>query len=610
MTIDKPRTEFDGNNIIDLLLWRAEVNSNSLAYTYLANGHIEDCKLTYQQLKCRVLEVGAQLQAVGAKGDRVLLLYPQGLDFIIAFLGCLSAGMIAIPVSAPGRGRLKRTLLRLKAVIDDAEASIALTATCILEIIEGSRSDYRYLNALNWIDTTDRSASVTKEWHTTEVSPSTAAYLQYTSGSTSTPKGVIISHKNLLQHLQCLQTSCGYTSDSVTVTWMPHFHDYGLVEGIMEPLFNGTPSYLMSPFAFIKRPLFWLKAISSYKATHSQAPNFAYARCVQRVSLEDQEMLDLSSWVQAANAAEPINPRVMLGFYERFKSCGFHWETFMPGYGLAENTLAVSMSPVFVPPVFSRFDSEALGKLKVVESAEGDQYGTMFAGCGRPIQDTVVAIVNPETRKRCAADSVGEIWISSAGVASGYWRRPEESEITFRAEIVDEHEEGKTYLRSGDLGFIREGELFITGRLKDLIIIGGVNHWPHDIEWTVEESHPAVRPGNFCAAFSVDADDGERLVVVAEIQRSWTNFKEIYNSVTQAISESHDLMLQQLVLVKSGSVPKTSMPSSPHCAPTTTTVRIVVSNMRILETCARAEGGQRARRSGGRPSWTAYAGST
>jgi len=558
MTIDKTQSAFNGNNIVDLLQWRADVDANSLAYTFLVNGYLEDGRLTYRQLQDRVLELGAKLHTMGAKGKRALLLYPQGIDFIIAFLACLAVGVIAIPVPAPETGRLKRTRPRLKAIVDDAEASIALTTSSILKIIEESEAGNSRLDALHWIDTTVRS-SVVDAWSPSEIDPSTVAYLQYTSGSTSTPKGVVVSHGNLFNHLRCIQASGGYTAESVTVTWMPYFHDYGLVEGMMEPLFNGTPCYLLSPFSFVKRPFYWLNAISRYKATHSQAPNFAYARCVQRVSPEDREMLDLSSWLSAGIGSEPINPQVMRKFYDTFKVCGLRWEALAPAYGLAENTLAISMSPVLVPPILLKLDVTALGNSRVVEGARDDPSAAAIVGCGRLIQNTEVAVVDPETMARCAADRIGEIWVSSDGVANGYWGRLTESEATFRAQIAgEEYEPAKTYLRTGDLGFVWEQELFVTGRLKDLIIIDGVNHWPQDIEWVVEQSHPAIRADNCCAAFAVNADDGERLVVVAETQKSWNNFEEIYDAVSQAISESLDIKLHRLVIVRSGSVPKTT----------------------------------------------------
>ncbi|AEY02705.1 AMP-dependent synthetase and ligase [Oceanimonas sp. GK1] len=382
--------------------------------------------------------------------------------------------------------------------------------------------------------------------------------MQYTSGSTSTPKGVRISHENIFNHLRSIQLSCGYTPNSVTVTWMPHFHDYGLVEGIMLPLFNGTPCYLMSPFAFAKRPSCWLQAISDYKATHSQAPNFAYEQCIKRVSPEYQKSLDLSSWISAANAAEPINPRVMIEFYEKFKHNYFHWNSFSPAYGLAENTLVVSINSVFSPPVLGRFNSEALGQSKVIECIGESESGTIIVGCGEPIHSTEVVIVDPVTKKRCATDAIGEVWVTSSGVANGFWRRAEESTTTFQAKLVDGLNEDKTYLRTGDLGFMKEGELFITGRLKDLIIIDGVNHWPHDIEWTVEQSHPAIRSGNCCAAFSINELNKEKLIVVIETEKSRTNFKDIYQSVKVAISEYHDIKLHQLVVVSRGGVFKTS----------------------------------------------------
>jgi acyl-CoA synthetase (AMP-forming)/AMP-acid ligase II len=304
----------------------------------------------------------------------------------------------------------------------------------------------------------------------------------------------MLDHANLMGHLAALQQAVGYDSNSVTVTWMPYFHDYGLVEGILEPLYNGTPCFLMSPTAFIKHPLRWLNAISRYRATHSQAPNFAYAYCLRRITSAERDTLDLSSWQAAGNAAEPINPEVMEQFCQMFVSCGFACHAFAPAYGLAEATLLVTTSQKLDAPVFCTIGAGALAQNRVVETATGQR----LAGSGRLLAETQVMIVHPETLTRCAPDEVGEIWVASVGVARGYWQHPDATQETFGADLADTGE--GNFLRTGDLGFIKDGELFVTGRLKDLIIIRGENYYPQDIEWVVEKSHPASR-SNCGAAF-------------------------------------------------------------------------------------------------------------
>ncbi|XZO04191.1 MAG: AMP-binding protein [Microcoleus sp.] len=387
-----------------------------------------------------------------------------------------------------------------------------------------------------------------------EISSDTLAYLQYTSGSTSTPKGVMLDHKNLMGHLVALQQACGYDSKSVSVTWMPYFHDYGLVEGILEPLYNGTPGYLMSPMAFIKQPLRWLSAISHYRATHSQAPNFAYAYCLKRITPEERATLDLSCWQAAGNAAEPINPEVMEQFCQTFESCGFRQSAFAPAYGLAEATLMVTTSRKTDDWLFCTVSAEALAQNRIVETPTGQR----FAGSGRLLGNTVVAIVHPETLTRCASDEVGEIWVSSAGVARGYWQRADATEETFRAYLPDTGE--GPFLRTGDLGFIKDGELFVTGRLKDLIIIRGENYYPQDIEWVVEKSHPALRPG--CgAAFAVEGTDTEQIVVIQEVENNGSeNLKsdEVISAIRNAVATSYELSAYAVVLLKRDSIPKTS----------------------------------------------------
>jgi acyl-CoA synthetase (AMP-forming)/AMP-acid ligase II len=339
---------------------------------------------------------------------------------------------------------------------------------------------------------------------------------------------------------------------------MPYFHDYGLVEGMTVPLYNGTPCYLMSPFAFIKRPLQWLRNISKYRVTHSQAPNFAYDLCLRKVRAKDLEELNLNSWQAAGNAAEPINPKVMAKFVETFSPCGFKWETFAPAYGLAEYTLLVSTKPKGERPVIGVFDAAALEQDKIVEANPDRPEGVKFiAGCGRRVCETNIAIVNPDTLTRCAPDQVGEIWVADPSVAQGYWQREEETKETFKAYIQDTGE--GPFLRTGDLGFLNKGELFINGRIKDLIIIRGANYYPQDIEWTVQSLDPVFRP-DYGAAFSIEDNEEEQLIVVQEVERrsGELDTEKLIGDIRQEIAEQHEIQVHALVLAKSGTILKTA----------------------------------------------------
>ena len=546
------------STLVELLQHRASQQPDKLAYQFLIDGKKEGNAYTYGELDEKARAIAAFLQQQDIKGERALLLYPQGIEVVAAFCGSLYAGTIAIPVPPPDAGRLKRTLPRLREIVKDSRATLVLSNARIIELIKNSGLDFPEFESMRWIDTEAIDLSLAKDWKDPEVDKDVLAYLQYTSGSTSTPKGVMLSHYNLLHHSEYLKRGCGYRPNGPTVTWMPYFHDYGLVEGLMQPLYNGAPCYIMAPLAFVKRPLRWLQAIQKYGATHSQAPNFAYDLCVRRIKPAKREGLDLSGWLSAGNAAEPINPRVMRDFYEAFKDHGFRWDTFSPAYGLAEATLLVSSTPVGKAPTVLSLEATELEKGSVVEAKSDSEYVRLAVSCGALVCETTVAIVNPDRLTRCADDEVGEIWVKDPGVARGYWQRPEATKETFEARISGEGAD--RYLRTGDLGFMQNGELFITGRIKDLIIIRGTNHYPQDIEWTVQQTHAAMRP-DYGACFSIIEDGEERLVVVQEVGRSHQNTidaDDLIAEIRQSISEAHELQVYAVALVKSGNVLKTS----------------------------------------------------
>lgn len=541
--------------VVDLLRHRAQAQPDGLGYQFLEDGKTEAARYTYQQLDQQARAIAAQLAK--AKGERALLLYPQGVEVVAAFCGCLYAGVIAIPVPPPDAGRMKRALPRLLEIVKDSNASLVLSTQRIIDLLKNNVAASQF-DQMTWLNTEDVDLGLADQWQDPQIDQDALAYLQYTSGSTSVPKGVMLSHYNLMHHSAYLQRACGYTPDGATVTWMPYFHDYGLVEGLIQPLYTGVPCYIMSPLAFVKRPQRWLEAISKYRATHSQAPNFAYDQCVRRVKPAKREGLDLSCWQAAGNAAEPINPRVMREFAEAYAPHGFKWTTFAPAYGLAEATLLVSNKPIGTEPVMTSLNAAELERGRIAPAQE-DALQRELVSCGQLVCETEVVIANPDSLSRCGPDEVGEIWVADPGVAAGYWQRSDATTETFQARLQGEPQAGP-YLRTGDLGFMQAGELYITGRIKDLIIIRGTNHYPQDIEWTVQQLSPALRP-DYGAAFSIIDEGEEKLVVVQEVERSQQltlAADEILADIRQAISEGHELQVSAIALVKSGNVLKTS----------------------------------------------------
>ena len=538
---------------VDLLARRAQTTPRHIAFQYLLDGEREAVNLAYEDLDRQARAVAALLQSQVSVGERALLLYPPGLDYIIAFLGCLYAGVIAVPAYPP---RLNRSLERLRMIVSDSQATVALTNTLIYSLAQRRLEDAPDLAALCWLTTDKTPPDEANNWLKPSLNGDTLAFLQYTSGSTASPKGVMLTHENLLHNASLLQYFLGASAKAKAVVWVPPYHDMGLIGGILTTLFVGSETILMSPLDFLQRPIRWLQAISRHRAEVSMGPNFAYDLCARKSTPEERAALDLSCWQMALNGAEPIRPETLDRFAEAFAPSGFRREAFAPCYGLAEATLIVSGNEKSAPPVTASFNKKALQKQQVKAADAADQLAHPLAGCGRVLPDMDIAIVDPETRLTCPPDQIGEIWVSGPSVAQGYWNRPQLTAETFQAFRADQ--DGGPYLRTGDLGFIREGELFVTARLKDLIIIRGRNHYPQDIELTVAECYPAMRPGGG-AAFSVDVAGQERLVVVQEVARTALrslDIDEAAAAVRRAIAANHELLLHALVLVKPGSIAK------------------------------------------------------
>ncbi len=548
-----PGTFFGPPTLVHLLRHRAACQPNDVAFTFLVDGESEQVHLTNAELDRQARAIGAWLQSLDLVGERALLLYPPGLEFIAAFFGCLYAGVAAVPVYPPRRNR---SLFRIQAIADDAQARVALTTDVVVRLMQPLIHETPHLEALTWLTTDHVPAGMEDRWQFPEVHTDTLAFLQYTSGSTGAPKGVMLNHGNLLHNSALIAYAFEHTRSGVGVFWLPSYHDMGLIGGILQPLYVGRPNILMSPVAFLQKPYRWLSAITRFGGTTSGGPNFAYDLCVRKITPEQKASLDLSTWQVAFNGAEPVRADTIERFCEAFGPCGFRREAFYPCFGMAEATLIVSGGYVKKPPVIRWYQAAALGQDQVVPAEPHDPAARALVGCGSNLPDQEIVIVDPETRTRCPANRVGEIWVRGPSIALGYWNQPEATEATFRAYLADTGQ--GPYLRTGDLGFLEDGELFVTGRIKDLIIFRGMNIYPQDIEQTAEKSHPSLLP-NAGAAFTVESDGRERLVLVQEVERRRkTNFEEVFDAIRRAVSREHELPLDAIVLVYAHSIPKTS----------------------------------------------------
>ncbi|MGH2412808.1 MAG: AMP-binding protein, partial [Microcystaceae cyanobacterium] len=543
------------SNFVDLLNQRSVEQSSKIAFTFLSDGETEAESLTYHQLDRQARAIAAFLQELNAKGGRALLLYQPGLEFISAFLGCLYAGVIAVPAYPP---RPNRSLDRLQAIVSDAQATFALTTQSLLSTLEGRLTQSLTTEAIRCVTTDNIATHLADDWQKLLLSEDTLAFLQYTSGSTGIPKGVMVSHGNLLHNSGLINHCFQNTADSIGISWLPPYHDMGLIGGILQPIYVGVFMVLMPPVAFLQRPLRWLQAISNYRATTSGAPNFAYDLCVNQVTPEQRETLDLKCWELAFTGAEPIRAETLDKFAQTFAVCGFRQKVFYACYGMAETTLLVSGGLKEVTPVLKTFQGKALEQNQVIATPYSETGSVTLVGCGQAAGKQQIRIVNPETLTRCHGNEIGEIWVAGDSVAQGYWNRKTQTEETFKAYLAAP--QAGPFLRTGDLGFLQEGELFVTGRLKDLIIIRGRNHYPQDIELTTEKSHPALRES--CgAAFSIDVAGEERLVIACEVKRSYLrrlDSEQVARSIRKAILQAHELQPFAIALLKTGSIPKTS----------------------------------------------------
>lgn len=534
--------------LVNLLLERAQELPDERAYTFLAGGK-ESESLTFAQLHRRARAIGARLQQIGAKGERALLLYPSGTEYIAAFYGCLSAGTVAVPGYPP---RVNHNLKRLESIMDDARPMAALTTEAIYRQLRGRFAESPGLARLDWIFTDQVPIEEAGAWVDPNAADDTLAFLQYTSASTSSPKGVMVNHGNILHNQLLMKEAVQHDRKTVIVSWLPLFHDMGLISVVLASLYNGVPCYLVAPVDFLKKPRLWLDAISRYGGTFSGAPDFGYQLCVEKITAEERASLDLSSWRVAFNGSEPVRAETLRRFSETFASCGLPRGAMFPCYGLAENTLFATGRFHEEPTAFSRGSLELGHPIP----SRGPQ-STQLVSCGSALLDTKVVIADPESRRRCGEREIGEIWLASPSVAQGYWDQPETTEHMFRARLTDG--EGP-FMRTGDLGFLHDGQLFVTGRIKDLIIMRGRNIAPQDIEQTVERCESALRPA-FVAAVSVEAGGAERLVVIAEVRREARrdlDTTDVVARIRSTVAAEFAVEVSAVVLLRPGGLPKTS----------------------------------------------------
>jgi acyl-CoA synthetase (AMP-forming)/AMP-acid ligase II len=544
-------TAFAGPSLVELLRFRAAVQPDDRAYTFLRDGESEGTVLTYGDLDRRSRAIAADLQDRVPPGARALLLYPPGLDFIAAFFGCLYAQVIAVPAHPPHAERSNSSFARLAAIATDADPAAVLTTGEILSrwprdagrlprALSATDAD-TWSSGLTWLATDTVSDDVAEAWRDPGADRRTLALLQYTSGSTASPKGVMVSHGNLLHNLAYAFHLEENHASSVFVSWLPVLHDMGLIEGVLQPAFSGCPAYLMAPVAFLQRPARWLEAISRYRATRSGGPNFAYDLSVRKISREERAGLDLRTWRAAYNGAEPIRRDTLDAFASTFADRGFRPSAFRPCYGLAEATLVVTSGHWDATP--PRETSPA----------------SRPVSCGAPAFGARVAIVYPNTGHRAESGEVGEIWVASPSVAQGYWNRPEESARTFHAHTSDGD---GPFLRTGDLGFVDEGELYVTGRLKEVLIVRGCKHYPQDLEHTAQRQHPMIHPGGAAAVGLGSGPSGDRIALVAEVDTEQLAKPRaadvVIAAIRRAVAEQHGVQLHAVVLVAPRTIPKTT----------------------------------------------------
>jgi acyl-CoA synthetase (AMP-forming)/AMP-acid ligase II len=545
-------------SFVDVIRRRVQEEPARVPFRFIdGSGELQHA-LSYGDLDRRARAVAAAVRAKVQPGDRALLLLPHGPEFIVGFVGCLYAGVVAVPTAIPRRNRMQDTLERL---IADCEACTVLTTSRLDAQFRAVIAESSTLASLNWLSVDQVDEDRADEWTPPRVSRETLAFLQYTSGSTQAPRGVMVTHGNLLHNSERISEVFGCTPDTRAVSWLPFHHDMGLISGVLQVMYCGGESTQLAPMTFLQRPLRWLQAISRTRATICGGPNFAFDLCVQRTTPEQRAALDLSAWNVAFCGAEPVRAETLQRFSEAFAPSGFRVNAFLPCYGLAEHTLIVTGAKVTEGQTIATVDRNALARGSVVEVITGAESARTLVSSGRAIRDVDLRIVDPESHQPCDPGVVGEIWLRSESVAKGYWKESEATRALFAAPLMGDA--GAPFLRTGDLGFLLGKELFVTGRLKDVIIMNGRNLYPQDIEHEVASSHPEIQ-SHGCAAFAVNGEGPERLIVIAELNRRQYRLSvdsegtAIAGTVRRAVSEALEVLVSDVVFVAPGGIPRTT----------------------------------------------------
>ena len=546
----------------EMLTSRAKSQPDKPAYVFISEKGEEKHVLSFGALHTKARRLAVTLRSSASPGDRCLLIFAPGIDFFIGFFGCLIAGLIPVPVVPPRRSQLRSSTL---SIANDCLPAVGIVSDAFMETIADEFTGDKAWDAITWFrtaDTGDTAPSVLDEQadlvSSLDLEPTRTAFLQYTSGSTSAPKGVMVSHRNLVSNLEMIRCKLGNSPRSTHVSWVPLYHDMGLILNALQTAYVGSTCVLMPPANFMKRPLSWLTAISRFRAEVAGGPNFGFDLCVSRFKPEQLENVDLSCWKLAVNGAEPVRAETIRRFTETFAPYGFSPEAFTPCYGMAEATLLISGGSRGSTPHFEPISRKALASGRAVPVCAGGEDSYEIVSCGRQLKDERVVIVHPDTRCMCKEGCVGEIWVHGDNVADGYWQNEDATIDVFRARLAGTQE--GSFLRTGDLGLILNGEIYITGRLKDVIIVRGENHYPQDIEATVQACHPAFRD-NFSAAFMTGNGPDAKLIVVQEIRRDWRqalDVPSILETVRSAVIAEHELRVVDLKLIPAGTLPKTS----------------------------------------------------
>ncbi|RMG56601.1 MAG: hypothetical protein D6722_26280, partial [Bacteroidetes bacterium] len=535
---------------------RAQAQPDDPLYLFLEKGETLTESYTYAEMDSRARALAARLQQAGLAGERALLLFPSGIDYLAAFWGCLYAGVIAVPVYPPQMGKQWG---RIQAIIADCQPRLCLTNRNILSSLEHQMPEALGSLDMQQLVLDDIAPEAASQWAAPDINGHSLAFLQYTSGSTGQPKGVRVTHGNLLANEAIIDHFMAPPSGpAIVVTWLPLFHDMGLIGTGLYPAYQGGCVYIMTPLAFIQSPLRWLSAISRYRANISGGPNFAYDLCVSKIPQDDLASLDLSAWRVAFNGAEPVRAATLAAFEQHVASAGFRSTAFMPCYGMAETTLMVTGEPATAIARQLHVDRLRLQQGQAVPAASATPETQALVSCGHTGPGLQLQIVDPDRQQALPDGQVGEVWVSGTSVCDGYWARPALSADTFRAPLSDAAASG--WLRTGDLGFCLDGHLYLTARLKDLIIVRGRNHYPPDIEQTVEQAHPAFLAGGG-AAFAHDQNGSEQLVIVQEIERGSLRqhpAETLFQAIRQALGEVHELQPHAIALIRRRTLPKTS----------------------------------------------------